>query len=65
MTMTVTAVDDGWKPIDDSAPKVGYCLLANEAKTMAWESYQGADYQPFSDVPPKWWKAGRADGTMV
>ena len=48
----------GWRLIegDDGAPKDGYCMLANEHRTMAWESYQGVGYQPLTDVAPHWWK---------
>jgi len=61
----VTGIDDGWRPIDENAPKDGYCLIANEEKTMAWESYNGAGWQPLADVKPHWWKPGRGDGGMV
>lgn len=65
--MVGEVADDGWRKIadDPSAPKTGQCLLANEAKTMAWESYQGVSYQPLHDTPPVWWKPGRADEVMI
>lgn len=54
----VTHLDDGWRRIegDRAAPRDGYCLLADERKTMAWESRTGVGYQPLADVVPYWWK---------
>jgi hypothetical protein len=51
-------VDDGWRKIadDPAAPQTGFCWLADEPKTMAWESRSGVNFQPLSDVAPYWWK---------
>lgn len=58
MSIEVTSNDDGWRRIegDPAAPKDGYCMLANERKTMAWESHSGVGYKLPSDEPAYWWK---------
>lgn len=55
MTGEISRQDDGWRPIDDNAPKDGHCLLANEDKSIAWESYEGVTRR-LKGMDPKWWR---------
>ena len=56
-------LSDGWRKIadDPAAPRTGYCLLANEAKTIAWESHSGVGLKMPLGEPAVWWKPSSSD----
>jgi len=56
----VTGINDGWRSIDDHAPRSGRVVLANADKTIAWESYDGVGYEPYKvdghEVKAAYWR---------
>jgi hypothetical protein len=58
--MTLDGMDDGWKPIDDDAPKTGHVWLCDAEKRMAWESHEGVAFKPTAiwDVEAAYWRPG-------